>query len=72
MSLPENIRNYREKAGMNQTELAKAVDVDPSSICKLEKGRFLPTFALVDAIADVLDVSLDELAHGDAADQEGA
>lgn len=72
MSLFENIRRYREKAGMNQTELAKAVSVDQSSICKLEKGLFMPTFALVATIAGVLDVTLDELAYGDDANQKGA
>ena len=67
MVLSDNIRKYRNKAGMSQSELARAVGVDPSAICKMEKGLFIPTVVLVDEIAQTLNVTIDELMHGKSA-----
>ena len=64
MALSDNVRPYRCKAQLSQTQLAKMVGVDPSAICKIEKGLFIPTVVLLDDIASVLKVSLDELVHG--------
>ena len=66
MFLSENIRKYREKAGISQTQLAKVVGVDQSAICKMEKGLFIPTVVLVDEIAHTLNVTIDELMHGES------
>lgn len=67
MVLSENIRKYRCDAGMSQQELAKSIGVDQSAICKIEKGVFVPTVMVLDDIASVLKVSLDELVHGKGA-----
>ena len=67
MVLSDNIRKYRNKAGMSQSVLARAVGVDPSAICKMEKGLFIPTVVLVDEIAQTLNVTIDELMHGKSA-----
>ena len=67
MSLSENIRKYREEAGMSQVQLAKEVGVDQSAICKMEKGLFIPTVVLVAEIAHTLGVTIDELVYGKGA-----
>ena len=64
MALSDNIREYRCKAEMSQQQLAKAIGVDQSAICKIEKGVFVPTVMVLDDIASVLNVSLDDLVHG--------
>lgn len=61
MSVAENIKCRREKAGMTQKALAEAVFVDQAMICKVEKGIKPPSLALGKAIADVLECTLDEL-----------
>ena len=67
MLLSENIRKCREKTGMSQMQLAKTVGVDQSAICKIEKGLIIPTVVLVDEIAHSLNVTIDELMHGESA-----
>jgi transcriptional regulator with XRE-family HTH domain len=66
MSLPNNIRNFRLQAGMSQNELAEKAGVDQSAICKMEKGVFVPTVMVLDEIADVLKVTIDDLLHGES------
>lgn len=68
MALSDNIRKYRTNAQMSQAQLAKVTGVDQSAICKLEKGLFIPTVALLDEISRALHVSLDELMHGPSAE----
>lgn len=64
MALSDNIRVYRERAELSQSQLAKAVSVDQSAICKMEKGLFIPTVVLVAEIAHALNVTIDELVYG--------
>ena len=61
MNVGENIRKYREKAGMSQKALAEAVFVDQAMICKVEKGIKLPSLPLSMAIAKALGCTMDEL-----------
>lgn len=67
MNLSENIRKYRCKAGMSQSQLANEVGVGQSAICKMEKGFFVPTIALVSEIARALNVTIDDLVYGKGA-----
>lgn len=64
MNLSENVRHYRTQANLSQSQLARAIGVDQSAICKIEKGMFVPTVVLVDEIARTLHVSIDELVRG--------
>lgn len=61
MSVAENIRARREKAGITQTQLADAVAVSQVTICKIENGLKVPSLPLSMAIAKVLECTLDEL-----------
>lgn len=58
--LCERIRRWREAAGLNQTELAKAVGVSPSAVCQWESSKYEtdPSMENLDRIATACGVSL--------------
>ena len=62
MKLPEVMRRRRTELGMSQAALAKAVGVDVRQIRRYEAGDHQPAFSVAVNIADVLGISLDELA----------
>ena len=51
----------REAVGLDQQELAERVGSSQSIISYIEKGIKIPSVALLTAIADVLDCSIDML-----------
>lgn len=55
----------REARGsMTLTEVARAADISPETLRKIETGRLAtPAFATIAALARVLPVSLDDLAE---------
>lgn len=58
------IAKLRKSKGLNRYRLAKNSRVSQSHLTRIEDGRVKhPTFAVMIAIADALDVSLDELAE---------
>lgn len=58
------IKKARERRGMTQAELARALGVTQTTIGRLEAGgRADPRFSTVASIADALQVSLDTLAR---------
>ena len=63
MSIGENIRMYREKAGIQQKELAQKAGVSQAMICKVEKGLKMPSIPLGKIIAEELGCTLDDLAQ---------
>ena len=56
-----NIRCFRKKARLRQIDLAVAVGIDCSYLSGIENGHRNPTILLLNNIATVLDVSLEEL-----------
>ena len=60
------IRELREKKGMTQTELAKALTVSDKTISKWETGRGYPDITLLEPIAEVFGISVMELLSGNA------
>lgn len=52
---------YRKMKGMTQAELAKRVGIAQGNISKMENGKQKPNAYTAVKLADVLDVSLDEL-----------
>lgn len=56
-----NLRKLRQKKGMTQWELSKAVGVTPGRILLIERGDVVPGDDLVTALAEALGVSKDEL-----------
>lgn len=50
----EKIREYRERAGLSQRELAQALGLDPSAVSSWEIGRSEPTVHNLRRMADIL------------------
>ncbi len=64
MSLGKAIAEYRKKHGWNQAEFAKLLDVHPSYVTRWETGRVQPRTKTLDKIANVLEVTVQELLVG--------
>ena len=69
LALCENIRRLRRARGLSQEELAGRLGVSRQSISLWEQGETNPTVENIYAMADVLEVSFDELmaSHTDGA-----
>ena len=61
MALITKIKEYREKAGLKQSELADLVGARRETIVHLENGRYNPSLKLAMDIAKVFHVSVEEL-----------
>ena len=61
MALITKIKEYREKAGLKQSELADLVGARRETIVHLENGRYNPSLKLAMDIAKVFHVSFEEL-----------
>ena len=61
MALVTKVKEYREKLGMKQAELADKVNVRRETIVHLENGRYNPSLKLAMDIAKVFGVSVEEL-----------
>ena len=59
--LKTKVKEYREKAGLKQNELAELVKVRRETIVHLENGRYNPSLKLAMDIAKVFHVSVEEL-----------
>lgn len=55
------IREYREKAGYKQSELAELVGARRETIVHLENGRYNPSLKLAMDIANVFHVTVEDL-----------
>ena len=61
MALKTRIREYREKAGLKQSELAELVHARRETIVHLENGRYNPSLKLAMDIAKVFHVTVEDL-----------
>lgn len=61
MALKTRIREYREKAGMKQSELAELVGARRETTGHLENGKYNPSLKLAMAIAKVFHVTVEDL-----------
>lgn len=61
MALKTKVREYREKAGLKQSELAELVHARRETIVHLENGRYNPSLKLAMDIAKVFHVPVEEL-----------
>lgn len=55
------VRDAREKAGLNQSQLAAQSGLSARALRELEAGRSSPSLATILAIVDTLSMTLDEL-----------
>lgn len=56
-----NIRKYRKKIGIKQTELCKMIGVSQGALSGWETGRYEPDIKSLDTMAKLFGVSVDEL-----------
>ena len=61
MPLKTRIKEYREKAGLKQSELAELVHARRETIVHLENGRYNPSLRLAMEIAKVFQATVEEL-----------
>lgn len=61
MALKTRVREYREKAGLKQSELAELVHARRETIVHLENGRYNPSLKLAMEIAKVFHAAVEEL-----------
>lgn len=61
MALPENIRFYRERAGLSQKELGEMVGVGQQMIAKYEEGSRVPSLFGAVKIAKALHTTCETL-----------
>jgi transcriptional regulator with XRE-family HTH domain len=54
----KNIRLLRKKSKLSQRQLAEALGIDRTYITKIERGKKLPTLALLEDLAAALNVPL--------------
>lgn len=59
------IRAFRKARGMNQTQLARKINVDPSHISKLESNQTRGSLTTLSKIAAALGVSITDLLEED-------
>ena len=63
-SIGSFIRSARKMKGFTQESLAKALDIDSKYISQFERGLSLPSYPLMVAISDTLEVSMEFLTRG--------
>lgn len=61
MALKTKLKEYREKAGLKQSDLAELVNVRRETIVHLENGRYNPSLKLAMDVAKVFRVPVEEL-----------
>ena len=61
----EKIREGRANLGITQTELAEKIGISRQTLSKYETGESLPDIEKCKLLAEVLDVSLDDLVNYD-------
>ena len=57
----DNIKKYRRKKGLTQEEMAKKLHVVRQTVSKWETGKSVPDAEVLIRMAEVLDVSVNEL-----------
>ena len=61
MELDKQIRRLREKLGLSQSDIARKLDVTPSTISNWESGKARPRLDKMSQLAELLNVTVSEL-----------
>ncbi len=70
MNFSENLRKYRERAGYSSKELADIIKIKYTTYLNYENAGSEPKYDVLIKIADILNVSLDELLDRDYGELE--
>ena len=60
----DHIKSFREQKGINQEELAERLCVTRQAVSNWERGKTEPDIETLHKIADILEVSIEELIYG--------
>jgi transcriptional regulator with XRE-family HTH domain len=63
MALAANIKRLRKKKGWSQSELAEKIEFSLSHITRIETGKYNPSLTVAMKLAEVFDVSIDQLVN---------
>ena len=61
MTIGEKIRNKREDMDLSQRDIAKLIPMNQSNYSKIESGTQEPNLQQLTRIAEILEVSIDDL-----------
>ncbi len=64
-NIATNLRFLRNRHGLSQEEVAEKIGVSRQSVAKWENGDSLPDILKCEALADLYNVSLNDLVHYD-------
>ena len=62
-SMGQLIAELRRQNGMSQKQLSEKLNIDPSTLCKWERGRNEPDFESLCRLSDIFHISGDALMH---------
>lgn len=62
--IEKNIKNFREQKNISQVELAEKLNVTRQAVSNWERGKTQPDIDTLHKIADILEISIDELIYG--------
>lgn len=65
MEIEKKLKDFREKAGLTQEQVAEAVMVSRQTISNWENGKSLPDIISVIKLSSLYKISIDELLKGD-------
>ena len=65
LSFSDNLKKAREREGMTQFELAKAIGVSQPTVAQYEKGQILPTIITGVSLARALNTTCEDLVTDD-------
>ncbi|MCM1062755.1 MAG: helix-turn-helix domain-containing protein [Eubacterium sp.] len=60
-----NLHYYRKAKGLNETELADICKISNQMVSKYERGFRYPSLPILIALAQALEVSVDDLLRGE-------
>jgi transcriptional regulator with XRE-family HTH domain len=70
VTLEEQIKHYRKQAGLSQEKMAEKIGVSRQAITKWENGTGTPDITNLMAIADLFQISVDELLSNEKSEKK--
>ena len=61
--LSENVRFYRKKTGLSQLKLAYQIEIAPSYLAEIERGKQYPSLKVLEKIADYFKIEAYQLLY---------